>query len=264
MCKGSTAPSKDSTKKHEESAEKITLEICAVIVLTVAVISFLCVATSTWMFRKFKEPVLHEIKITMVPPTDSLQRATFDDGDMEKFITQINEKESALEDKYQSIVKRQDEERDLKSLFGLFFGVIVSVAGFFGYRSLREMNETVKKMAIEEAQVAAKTKATTVASEEALSIAYRVAPSAAKEKAEEVAKITATDTTEHYLNKNLKGLVNDYCDELFKSDVMTDFKNTIVEEVAKAKKSRRSTTKDSVPTPEDFKKSESSDVPTEF
>lgn len=243
--------------------KKSLLDIFAAVILLVAVVGLITFGVGTWLIRKSQIPVMQKITVE-VKVVDSIPGTSYDAEALDSIVKIINNKEKLVESNYEAIVQRQEDERDLKTIFGIFFSILISIAGFFGYKSIREMKEHVKTLAVDEAKVIARDKANSVAYDAAESVAHRVAPLAAKEKAEEVAKITATDTTEHYLNKNLKGLVNDYCDELFKSDVMTDFKNTIVEEVAKAKKSRRSTTKDSVPTPEDFKKSESSDVPTEF
>ena len=177
-----------------------------------AVVISLLVALCASVVRSFFCHVdVHRIEIVFAP-CDSIALANgFADGSnflipkesLDSVVTRLELHENELNQKYQYILEKRDGEDNYRNIFMLVFGIAVSVAGFFGYRSFSNVEE--KAMEIAEAK-----------SDE---VVNRVAPDKAEAKAEQVARDYCNENVANlvsaYLTQHLQEAVNSRVNELY-------------------------------------------------
>lgn len=91
-----------------------------------------------------RAPKVQDIVI-QVETTDSIQKGTliYKSEGIDSLITVVKDYELKLDEKYQYLLEnRQDEER-FKTWGALIVGVIVSICGFWGYKSLKDLREDI-------------------------------------------------------------------------------------------------------------------------
>ena len=140
-------------------------EIAATVILT---ISAICVVVAIVIFAigSKREVIKHEYTYTIkvdstgnVTPTAQLQ--------LDSMISTIKHHEHLIQDRYDYVLEQRENSQDYLTVGGIFVTVILSIFGFFGYKSFRNIEEdakaSAKKIAADKAEEIANEKATNVA-----------------------------------------------------------------------------------------------------
>lgn len=128
-------------------------------------ILFLCVATSliSVVFFAYGKSIAEEekdVKITYVFQTDTLGVVTpasrmFADS----VLHEMSKHEQRIADKYEYIIEQRSNIEDYLTWGGILLTIVVSVFGFFGYKSLHDIEGKLVKQIVPSAQKAAENKA---------------------------------------------------------------------------------------------------------
>ncbi len=103
--------------------------------------------------------------------------------------------EAVLENKYNTLIEQRHEEDRTQEIFLYVFGIVISVLGYFGYKSFNDVEKRAEK--------------------EANRIANKIAKKVAKGVAERKCEIYSNKKTEAYLQKNLKTQIDAKVEELY-------------------------------------------------
>ena len=152
------------------------LNISAVIILAVCVVGMISVA-----FRCFRcsVPQTHRIILTVSPDSayNEQQFSYYTDS----LITVINKHEHIIADRYEAILEERADAQRYWSLAGILISIIIGVAGFFGFKTIKDIEHACQE----------------------------TAEKLAKEIAASVAKDISKDRTEEYLKQHLReGVLN--------------------------------------------------------
>jgi len=171
-------------------------------------------------------PDVRRVEICYVPADSALvaqadknARLIMPKESLDSVISSIQIHEYQLEQKYQYIVEKRDEEDNYRNLFMLVFGIVISVVGFFGYRKFSDIEE----------------KALKVAADKADEVANSVAKSVAKTKANKVAVNYCNNNVgkkvDDYLKINLQRSVDSKIDDLYegsgKESIVKELEDTL-------------------------------------
>lgn len=141
---------------------KTFIEICSVVVLLFCILAIL-VSTVLLIRNSSQETIVrHEIQLSVVPDTlgmlpkdvyiavDSLQEY-------------IRTSEQRIADKYEYFLEQKKDENVLFSVGSLFGGIFISILGFFGYKSFKDIELKAERSATEIASETAEKRANEVA-----------------------------------------------------------------------------------------------------
>ena len=142
---------------YNEIAATILLVFCAVSVVVAIVI---------FAIGSKREVVKHEYTYTIkvdsagnVTPAAQLQ--------VDSMISTIKQHEHLIQDRYDYVLEQRENSQDYLTVGGIFVTVILSIFGFFGYKSFKSIEEdaksSAKKIAADKAEEIANEKATDVA-----------------------------------------------------------------------------------------------------
>ena len=139
--------------------------------------------------------------------------------ELDSLLQLIEKKEMRLEERYDYILEQKENEFKWQSYISLIIGVIVSICGFFGYKSIRELKEDVQK--------------------DTKSLAERVAKAKATQTAEEIAKNESKIQVQNslpnevrkYLAENLRPELSKQMNELFRDEMYNSLKSELVERI---------------------------------
>lgn len=142
---------------YNEIAATILLFFCAVSVVVAIVI---------FAIGSKREVVKHEYTYTIkvdsagnVTPAAQLQ--------VDSMISTIKQHEHLIQDRYDYVLEQRENSQDYLTVGGIFVTVILSIFGFFGYKSFKSIEEdaksSAKKIAADKAEEIANEKATDVA-----------------------------------------------------------------------------------------------------
>lgn len=98
------------------------------------------------------KPVVHKFHITTVHNGDSVLEAQSADK-IDSLMYMIENHERELSEKYQYLIEREDKEDTFLSIGLMIVGAVISIAGFFGYRSLKDIREEAQERAKREAHI---------------------------------------------------------------------------------------------------------------
>lgn len=157
----------DSTKSKENNPCWLQLfnEIAATVIL---MISAICVVAAIVIFAigSKREVVQHEYTYTIkVDSTGNVIPAA--QMQVDSIITSIKHHEQIIKDRYDYVLEQRENSQNYLTVGGIFVTVILSIFGFFGYKSFRNIEEdaksSAKKIAEEHTEEIAKEQATSVA-----------------------------------------------------------------------------------------------------
>ena len=163
----------------------------------VSCIVAILIVSSFWCCRTCIKPEIQPIRIE-ITASDSLKRANYLSKEQaDSLITIIKRHERELAERYQyALEQKMDQDQYLS--FGTFLvGVVLSIFGFFGYKSIKSIEEKANK------------------------------------DAERAAKQTSEDVTKSYLNEKLDGKVSIAAEKIFNSIGADTMKAKVVEETIK-------------------------------
>lgn len=166
------------------------------IILVSCVVAILIVS-AVWCCRTCLKPEIQPIRIE-ITASDSLRMANYLSKEQaDSLITIVRRHERELAERYQYALE-QKMDQDQYFSFGTFLvGVILSIFGFFGYKSIKSIEEK------------------------------------ANNDAERAAKQTSEDVTKAYLNEKLEGKVSIAAEKIFNSIGAETMKSKVIEETIK-------------------------------
>lgn len=138
----------DQTTSESKSDESLNSKIASWIIFFLVIGVIGC--TLTYMIGDlFRSPIVHDLVIRY-EPCDSLHKASPNEmvchaEKMDSLIHAVREHELALDEKYQYLVDSRQEEDRFKTWGALIVGVIVSICGFWGYKSLKDLRDDIKE-----------------------------------------------------------------------------------------------------------------------
>lgn len=158
------------------------LNYAAVVVI---VLCFLGVIVMTCKCFTAQAPQTYRIVLTVSP--DSVYNDTKFSYYTDSLISVINKHEHVIADRYEAILEDKADTQKYWSIAGILVSMILGIAGFFGFKSIKDIEHDCKE----------------TAKSIATSTATSIATTTSKEKAQE------------YLNANLKKEVKDASDVYF-------------------------------------------------
>lgn len=180
--------SKETDNSIIKTADTIIMVSCVVAILIVS---------AFWCCRTCIKPEIQPIRIE-ITASDSLKRANYLSKEQaDSLITIVKRHERELAERYQyALEQKMDQDQYLS--FGTFLvGVVLSIFGFFGYKSIKSIEEKANK------------------------------------DAERAAKQTSEDVTKSYLDEKLDGKVSIAAEKIFNSVGADTMKAKVVEETIK-------------------------------
>ena len=166
-------------------------------IIMVSCVVAILIVSAFWCCRTCIKPEIQPIRIE-ITASDSLKRANYLSKEQaDSLITIIKRHERELAERYQyALEQKMDQDQYLS--FGTFLvGVVLSIFGFFGYKSIKSIEEKANK------------------------------------DAERAAKQTSEDVTKSYLNEKLDGKVSIAAEKIFNSIGADTMKAKVVEETIK-------------------------------
>lgn len=156
---------KTDQKEDRSSSLGFYNEIAATILLVFCAVSVV-VAIVIFAIGSKREVVKHEYTYTIkvdsagnVTPAAQLQ--------VDSMISTIKQHEHLIQDRYDYVLEQRENSQDYLTVGGIFVTVILSIFGFFGYKSFKSIEEdaksSAKKIAADKAEEIANEKATDVA-----------------------------------------------------------------------------------------------------
>lgn len=144
---------------------KIINEIAATIVLLLCVLGAI-IAFHIYGTTKNRETVQHEYVYTIrVDSTGVITKEC--QAQIDSVVTTVKEHEQAINDRYGYILEQRENSESYLTIGGIFVTIVLSVFGFFGYKSFKSIEEDAKaqakKIAEDTTEKIAEEKATTVA-----------------------------------------------------------------------------------------------------
>jgi hypothetical protein len=156
---------KNVPKDDKSNFLRFVNEIAATVILA---LSAICIVVAIVIFAigSKREVVRHEYTYTIkvdstgnVTPAARLQ--------VDSMISTIKHHEHLIQDRYDYVLEQRENSQDYFTVGGIFVTVILSIFGFFGYKSFRNIEEdakaSAKKIAADKAEEIANDKATKVA-----------------------------------------------------------------------------------------------------
>ena len=157
----------ENTEQKEDRSSSLRFynEIAATILLVFCAVSVV-VAIVIFAIGSKREVVKHEYTYTIkvdsagnVTPAAQLQ--------VDSMISTIKQHEHLIQDRYDYVLEQRENSQDYLTVGGIFVTVILSIFGFFGYKSFKSIEEdaksSAKKIAADKAEEIANEKATDVA-----------------------------------------------------------------------------------------------------
>ena len=152
---------KSATQDNQQNQEELGLLLNKM----AAWILFLCivVAAVTVAFFSLDRAILDEekeVKISYVFQTDTLGSVTPQSRALaDSVLYEMSKHEQRIADKYEYIIEQRSNIEDYLTWGGILLTVVISIFGFFGYKSLHDIQERILKHVEPSAQKAAEDKA---------------------------------------------------------------------------------------------------------
>lgn len=166
-------------------------------IIMVSCVVAILIVSAFWCCRTCIKPEIQPIRIE-ITASDSLKRANYLSKEQaDSLITIVKRHERELAERYQyALEQKMDQDQYLS--FGTFLvGVVLSIFGFLGYKSIKSIEEKANK------------------------------------DAERAAKQTSEDVTKSYLDEKLDGKVSIAAEKIFNSVGADTMKAKVVEETIK-------------------------------
>ena len=153
------------SKENELSGLQLFNEIAATVILMISVICIV-VAIVIFAIGSKREVIQHEYTYTIkVDSTGNVNPAA--QMQVDSIITTIKKHEQIIKDRYDYVLEQRENSQNYLTVGGIFVTVILSIFGFFGYKSFKSIEEDAKvqakKIAEDNTEKIAEEKATSVA-----------------------------------------------------------------------------------------------------
>ena len=198
------------SERKECKTERVIATVLAYVLILICAIGLISPFVLQIFNHHSEEIVIKVSYLDSIPNCEVYLRSEVD-----SLFNQIDQKELRLEEKYNYILQQKDQEFKWQSYISLIIGIIVSICGFFGYKSIRDLKEDVHKDTRKWAERAASEEAKTVAANVTRQVCHT-----------EVAQLMPTEVSS-YLNKHLQTSVKQNMDELYKSEMTKALKSDL-------------------------------------
>lgn len=179
--------------KSREPSDSTTAEFILISCILAILFCICC-----WVYGAFvKVPSFQPIRIEVVESDKMLGSNYISKEEADSLISVMKRQERMLEDKYQYALDQKMNEDRYFSIGTFVVGVVISVFGFFGFKSLKSIEEK------------------------------------AKENSQRLATKISEDVTKEYLKQRLQGLVTIESEKILKSSAAESLKKEILDSVYK-------------------------------
>jgi hypothetical protein len=158
----------------------------------------LLVCSCIWFYYTFANPPrINKVEIKFIS-SDSLLNKNYITGEQaDSLISLMNRHEAEIADKYQYFIEQKYNEDKYFSIFTVLLGVIFSLFGFFGYKTMSSIEEKAIKTA--------------------------------QDKADDIAKSVADKVAREYMERNVSTYVGEASETLFNSKAAETLKMNLKE-----------------------------------
>lgn len=134
----------DSMKEEDRKYERSN-NYCASFILFVCSLALIGIL----FIRSCASRVKYEHQVTFVVHCDSSVRnaPTVSTAVVDSLKEIIEHHERVLNDQYQSLVEKKEDDNDWLSMSSIIVGVVISVLGFFGFKNFQSIEEKAKSQA---------------------------------------------------------------------------------------------------------------------
>lgn len=140
-----------------------------------------------------------------------------------------------LNEQFQAVMEKKSNEDLTKNFFMVIASVLISICGFFGYKSIKDMKEGIKNSVEGLASNVAREKAQEIAAQESRKVAKTVAADLSKTIATNVSTkqsiAIATQETKSYLNENVRKIVLKHADSVYKTTLITSIREDVLKDL---------------------------------
>lgn len=179
--------------KSREPSDSTTAEFILISCILAILFCICC-----WVYGAFiKVPSFQPIRIEVVESDKMLGSNYISKEEADSLISVMKRQEHMLEDKYQYALDQKMNEDRYFSIGTFVVGVVISIFGFFGFKSLKSIEEK------------------------------------AKEDSQRLATKISEDVTKEYLKQRLQGLVTIESEKILKSSAAESLKKEILDSVYK-------------------------------
>ena len=166
-------------------------------VILVSCVVAILIVSAVWCCRTCLKPEIQPIRIE-ITASDSLRMANYLSKEQaDSLITIVKRHERELAERYQYALEQKMDQDQYLSVGTFLVGVVLSIFGFFGYKSIKSIEEKANK------------------------------------DAERAAKQTSEDVTKSYLDEKLDGKVSIAAEKIFNSIGAETMKSIIIQETIK-------------------------------
>lgn len=161
-------------------------------------ITALMVCGCIWLYHcLLNEPKINKVNIEFVSSDSILDKNYLTQEQVDSIVKVINKHEAQMSDKYQYFIEQKYNEDKYFSVFTVLLGIVFSIFGFFGYKSITSIEDK----------------------------AIKVAQTKSQEIADKIARQTADKVAKEYMENNVTKYVNDASNVLFHSEAAEVLKN---------------------------------------
>lgn len=154
----------------------------------------------TWLLGGKPSPESHHIHIYLTEDTISNNthhlKYLYNHSEVDSMVKVLQNHEALLEQKYQYVMEQKEEEDRFKTYLAIIASIILSIAAFFGFKTISDLKKQCREEASAIASQISEDTATTAAEKKADEVARTKADEVAKSKAAEVAETKATEIAE--------------------------------------------------------------------
>ncbi|WP_053970238.1 hypothetical protein [Mangrovimonas sp. ST2L15] len=165
--------------------------IASIVVVVSCVIAILFLGcnliSSEEQSQNHEVKVIYKMEIDSTFTKESLQKSLFQfkenaEKNNEKIYGEINELITHFEEDNRELLRQKQEQSNFVSLSSAILGILLAIAGFFGFKSIKEMKKDSLDTAAETAEKTAEKVAVVTAKETAKNTAEEVAKTEMREK----------------------------------------------------------------------------------
>ena len=218
----------ENEKDKIKERDKINnwLEKAAIIIITSCIICLLSILILHICSLLFNRHVVNTVNIVA---SDSLQKdcKTYyvNERSTDSICNILTQHERELSDKYQYVIEQKDYRENAYTIGGVFVGVTISIFSFFGYKSLKSIEDKVEK----DSQHEANTTAELYLDNNAQKMVGEKAESLFKSSASEVMKADIIKTLNESIDQSLSKIKEEIRKEN-KEVLIDDVKNKLLTE----------------------------------
>lgn len=127
---------------------------CLTLILFVFIVAFIVCGAFYFCASTLKDSLYKSYQITV--SNDSISGVVYSKSEIDSLVEVIRHHEDALSHKYQSYLHEKEKEDHAQTVIVFVVGAIVSICGFFGYKSFKDIKEQGKEIAKDIAEKQAK------------------------------------------------------------------------------------------------------------